>query len=231
MSAALTLKAAEVAGRVGTRNSAMPGTSFATSTSECVTGRKLSEVNGSVCEGCYAKKSEKMYTSVRKGWAYNHASTLALIATDDGLERWARFMAFQIQWHAKKLGELYHRWFDAGDLASIRMLRAIVRVCELTPEVRHWLPTREAGMVKAWRKAGGAEPDNLVIRISSTMIGDRPVRHASHTSTVHRKGAFDVAVHGHDCPKANHTHATNACESCRNCWDKSIRNVSYQYHR
>lgn len=227
---ALTLKAAEVAGRIGTRNSAMPGTSFATSTAECVTGRKLSDVPGSVCEGCYAKKSEKMYPSVKQGWAYNHASAIALIATDDGLERWARFMAFQIQWHAKRLGELYHRWYDAGDLQSVRMLQAIVRVCQLTPEVRHWLPTREAQMVAQWRREGGVEPDNLVIRISSTMIGDRP-RRASHTSTVHMKGTFDAAVHRHDCPKANHTHASNSCEKCRNCWDKSIDNVSYQYHR
>lgn len=231
MSAALTLKAAEVAGRIGTRNSAMPGTSFATPTGECHVGGKLSGIKGSVCHDCYAKKTEKMYPSVRQGRAYNHASTIALIATDDGMERWARFMAFQIKWHAKRLGELYHRWFDAGDLASVRMLQAIVRVCELTPEVRHWLPTREARMVAQWRREGGTEPDNLVIRISATMIGDRPVRHASHTSTVHRKGAFDAAVHGHDCPKANHTHATNACEGCRNCWDKAIDNVSYQYHR
>lgn len=228
----LTLKAAEVAGRIGTRNSAMPGTAFATPTSECKTGSKLAKIEGSVCHGCYAVKSGRMYPSVAQGRAYNHGTALALIESGpDGIERWARFMAFQINWHCRKLGELYHRWYDAGDLQSVRMLRAIVRVCELTPEVQHWLPTREVQIVAQWRREGGVEPSNLVIRESSTMIGDRPRRNARHTSTVHMKGNFDPSIHGHDCPKANKTHKSNSCEACRNCWDPAIANVSYQYHR
>ena len=43
-----------------------------------------------------------------------------------------------------RFGEPYHRWFDAGDLADVAMLKAIVRVCELTPTIKHWLPTRES---------------------------------------------------------------------------------------
>jgi hypothetical protein len=169
-----------------------------------------------------------MYTSVRKGWGENYLKSTKMIATAP--EKWADAMAFQISWHCRKLAENYHRWFDAGDLSSIEMLEAIVLVCEKTPHIKHWLPTREAKIVAQWRKQGGVEPANLVIRQSSTMIGDKPKR-APNTSTVHVKGTFDAAVYGRDCPKANHTHATNSCENCRACWDKSIPNVSYQFHR
>ena len=223
-----TLVAARAYGKVNTSNSAMPGSSFALPTGECITGAILSAIEGSVCHGCYAKKSEAMYPSVRKGWASNYEKATRLIV--ENLHGWVSAVAFQIQHHCEKLGEPYHRWFDSGDLQYVDMLKAIVLVCEKTPNIRHWLPTREATIVKQWRAEGGEEPANLVIRISSTMIGDAP-RRAPHTSTVHYKGTFDETVHGHDCPKANHTHATRSCENCRNCWDKAIANVSYQFHR
>ena len=145
-------------------------------------------------------------------------------------DKWARAMAFQIEWHCRKLGEPFMRWFGAGDLQSVEMLKAIVLACELTPTIKHWLPTRETAIVKAWRKQGGIEPANLVIRISATMVGDAPMNYP-HTSTVHRADTFDAGKFGHDCPKANHTHATNSCEDCRTCWDRSVANVSYQFHR
>lgn len=226
----LTLVAAKEAGTIGTRNRKMPGTSYALPTWECVTGVKLSHVPGSVCDECYAKDSEKMYPSVRQGRAANFARGTAMVATDP--ERFARFLAFQITHFAEKDREYHHRWFDAGDLPSVAYLRAIVRVCELTPTVRHWMPTREAGFVKQWRKEGGKRPPNLVIRISSTMIGDGP-REAEHTSTVHRDGESFV---GHRCPSheaLNRSYSVDGspnCGACRACWDSSVANVSYPLH-
>lgn len=219
------------AGKVNTSNGAMPGPAFALPTSQCITGVHLANVADSVCEGCYAKKSEKMYTSVRKGWGSNYLAATRMIA--EAPEQWATAMAFQVKWQCKKLGEPFMRWFDAGDLQSVEMLRAICRVCELTPEIKHWLPTREASIVAQWHRDGGIAPVNLVIRISSTMIGDKPRDRfaesvGAQTSTVHRKGEF---AHGHDCPKAAKRHATNSCEDCRACWSRDVVNVSYQFHR
>lgn len=225
----MTLKAAKEFGSIGTRNSKMPGTAFALPPSKCQIGQKLARVDGSVCAGCYAVKTERMYTSARKGWADNYLKAEKLIATRPA--QWAAAMAFQIRWHLKRLGEDCHRWFDAGDLQSVDMLRAIVLVCEQTPEIRHWLPTREAGIVAAWRKAGGSEPANLVIRISSTMVGDAP-RKAPHTSTVHRPGE---TAFGHACPASSAKHrelndGKSFCGPCRACWDSSVPNVSYPFH-
>lgn len=224
-----TLVAAKEYGSIGTRNSKMPGTAYALPPSKCQIGAKLANVEGSVCHGCYAVKSENMYPSARKGWNSNFEKAARFI--DAMPEQWAKAIAFQIRWHLKRFEEDCHRWFDAGDLQSVNMLRAIVRVCELTPDVKHWLPTREAGIVKAWRDAGGIEPRNLVIRISSTMVDDKP-RNAPHTSTVHTPGAAHV---GHGCPASSDAHrALNDgkayCGPCRACWDSSVRNVSYPFH-
>src|SRR5512139_1235640 len=165
MQAEFTLKnAKEQAGAVSSRNSKVPGSSFALPPSKCLVGAKLAQLAGSVCHKCYAVKSERMYTSVRTGWLNNYLSATKLI--DAMPEQWARAIAFQIKHHATKNAENFHRWFDAGDLQSVAMLKAIARACELTPHVKHWLPTREAKIVADWRKAGGVEPSNLVIRIS-----------------------------------------------------------------
>jgi hypothetical protein len=224
-----TLAAAKQFGSIGTRNSKMPGTAFALPPSKCQIGAKLAHVEGSVCHGCYAVKSERMYTTVRKGWNTNYEQAVRFIA--EMPEQWSRAMAVQIRHHLQKFGEDCHRWFDAGDLQDVNMLRAIVRVCEQTPEVRHWLPTREAKIVADWRAAGGSEPSNLVIRISSTMIGDGP-RNAPNTSTVHRPGE---QAFGHSCPASSPEHRAlnngkSFCGPCRACWDSSVPNVSYPFH-
>jgi hypothetical protein len=53
-------------------------------------------------------------------------------------------------------------------------MKAIVRVCELTPTIKHWLPTREAKIVVAFLKEADL-PTNLTLRISSTMVDDKPI--------------------------------------------------------
>lgn len=219
----LTLKAAkEQAGAISDRNSKMPGSTFAISAKRCHVGGKLAEVKGSVCDRCYALKLQRMRPSVDKGWEANYRKAVDLIERNP--LSWAKAVAFQIKRSAAKSGESYHRWFDSGDLQSVDMLRAICMAAELTPEVKHWLPTREAKMVKDFLRDGGKVPENLVIRISSTMIGDAPRKGYANTSTVHRKGD---AVHGHACPASQQG---NACGSCRACWDKTVGNVSYPLH-
>jgi hypothetical protein len=219
----LTLKRAQTFGRVSDRNSKMPASTFATHTADCSIGSKLRAVEGSVCHDCYATKFEKMYPSVHQGHAFNGASAAAMIAADP--EAWAQAIALQITRICDKFNEPFHRWFDAGDIADLAMLEAIVRVCELTPTIKHWLPTRERGILKAFLATGRALPANLVVRLSATMIDDKPIANAPHTSTVHRKGSI---VHGQPCEAATRNHQ---CGPCRACWDPTVENVSYPFHR
>ena len=215
-----TVKAAiEQAGKVSVGNGKMPGSTFALSATTCKTGGKLINLKGSTCSRCYAMKLEKMRPSVHQGWLANYTKATKLIATNP--EQWAQACAFQINRHAVK-GEPYHRWFDSGDLQSVEMLDAIARTARLTPHIKHWLPTREAKIVKDWM-ASNVCPDNLIIRISATMIGDKP-RNAIWTSTVHRKGE---TPEGHACPASKQG---NQCGECRACWSDAVKNVSYPLH-
>jgi Gene product 88 len=209
------------AGQVSIRNSKMPGSSFAVTTDHCNVGSKLALIEGSTCHKCYAISIEKRYPSAHQGWSNNYLKATRMI--EERPEQWAAAMAFQIQRFAEKTSEPFHRWFDGGDLASMAMLKAIVRVCELTPNIKHWLPTREAALVKAFMKER-AFPTNLVVRVSATMIDDKPLAHYEHTSTVHSKA---VQPQGAICEARTRG---NICGPCRACWSGDIQNVSYPLH-
>jgi hypothetical protein len=219
----MTLKAAIAdAGKVSLGNGKMPGSTFAISAKRCNVGGKLAQVAGSTCSRCYALKLQKLRPSVDQGWEANYFKATALIASKP--EAWAKAMAFQITRASAKSGQPFHRWFDSGDLQSVDMLRAIALTCELTPAIRHWLPTREAKIVRDYVKAFGALPNNLVVRVSATMIGDKPIAGHANTSTVHRKGTDNV---GHACPASKQG---NSCGDCRACWSLDVGNVSYPLH-
>lgn len=221
----MTLKAAmALAGKVSNRNSKMPGTTFAISPSECKVGAKLAKLKGSVCFKCYALKFERMRPSVKMGYRSNFDKAVAAITHNP--VTWAEAMAFQIMHYARKTGVMYHRWWDAGDNQSVEMIYAICLVCELTPDVEHWMPTREAKLLDEFAaKYNKWLPSNLTIRVSSPMIGDKPIMRHANTSTVHRKDAEPKG--SHICPASKQG---GSCGECRACWDRSVPNVSYPLH-
>jgi hypothetical protein len=246
----MTLKSAkESAGKLSLGNGKMPGSTFATDAFACKVGDKLAQVKGSVCDSCYARKLQKLRPSVNQGWSNNQRLAVNLIA--NAPEKWVAAMVFQIEKAAIKSGQPFHRWFDSGDLDSIDMLAAIVKVTKKTPHIKHWLPTRESGIVKAYRKQGGSIPRNLRIRLSATMVGDKPLTSAKRlgvsTSTVHTDS---TTIHGKEClayrtdlslgvvSLSEYKQARKArdksydfghCGACRHCWT-SATNVSYGKH-
>lgn len=219
---AMTLKAAKEFANISLGNSKMPGTTFAQDSFACGVGSKLAKVEGSVCSKCYARKIQKLRPSVNQGWKANLEKARKWLSVNPS--QWVAACIFQINRASSKTGESYHRWFDSGDLDSVEQLAAIVQVAESTPEIRHWLPTREAGIVKKYKANGGKIPNNLVIRVSSTMVGDSPIRGHRNTSTVHAKGD---KIHGWECPASKQG---NSCQSCRACWNPSVFNISYPKH-
>lgn len=219
----MTLKSAQAdAGKISLGNGKMPGSTFAISATTCKVGGKLATVKDSVCSKCYALKLEKLRPSVHQGWMANYEKAVNLINSSP--DKWIAACVFQIQRAYIKSGEPFHRWFDSGDLQSVAMLDAICRVAEATPEIAHWLPTRESAIVKAYRAQGGIVPGNLVIRVSSVMIGDKPISGHAATSTVHRKG---TTPEGHACPASTQG---NNCGACRACWNPAVQNISYPLH-
>jgi len=185
----------------------MPGLSYSLPAWECKTGSKLRKIKGSVCASCYALKGN--YTRYK---AIKAAQYVRLEALKD--TKWIAAMVAQI------IRQKYFRWHDAGDIQSMKHLYKIFRVCELTPETRHWMPTREAQFLSQIENPTVEVPSNLIIRMSSHMVDQGPVKFWPWTSTV---------TSGQDstCPAPKQN---NSCGDCRNCWDRSIDNVCYGKH-
>jgi hypothetical protein len=215
-------EAIEVAGPLG-YPSKMPGTAYGISAKACITGAKLAQIEGSVCHGCYALKANYLYPSV----AQAHETRLAGLASP----AWVGAMVMMLRHVHEVTGKGrngpiqcgWHRWHDSGDLQSVEHLEKICEVARQTPKIKHWLPTRELGIVKAFEKAGGIVPRNLVIRVSATMVDGAPTQAWSTTSTVHHnkrhKGRACVA------PQQE-----GKCGDCRACWNPKVKNVSYHLH-
>ena len=188
-----------------TRTSKMPGLSYSLPAWECKTGSKLRKIKGSVCASCYALKGN--YTRYQ---AIKAAQYIRLEALKN--DKWVAAMVVQIK------RQKYFRWHDAGDIQSMEHLYKIFRVCELTPETKHWMPTREAKFLKTiWPEE---VPSNLIIRMSSHMIDQGPVNFWPWTSTVTSKG-------GASCPAPKQG---NSCQDCRACWNREVGNISYGKH-
>jgi hypothetical protein len=198
----LKKEARQITGGLSAPNK-MPGPSINLPAWNCITGLKLQAVKNSVCAGCYAMKGRYRFPNVRE------AMDRRLAALTD--PRWVDAMVTLVK------GQPWFRWHDSGDIQSPDHLKNIFEVCNRTPETRHWMPTREVKFLKLMDP--DVVPKNLIIRISSHMIDQGPVKHWPWTST--------VVTSGKTCPAAEQG---NKCKECRACWDRSVKNVAYGKH-
>ena len=196
----LVKKAKVITGSM-TRTSKMPGLSYSLPAWECKTGSKLRKVPGSVCASCYALKGNyTRYPEIKR------AQYVRLQALKHPL--WVDAMTAQVK------RQKYFRWHDAGDVQDLDHLNKIYEVCRLTPDTKHWMPTREA-----WIKDHlDSKPDNLVIRFSPPMIGQRNNSWPNSSMVVTENATCPAPAQG------------GKCGSCRQCWDPEVKVVSYGKH-
>jgi hypothetical protein len=142
--------------------------------------------------------------------------------------KWVDAMVFLILWYCDSKHYIdefkVFRWHDSGDIQSLEHLLKIVKIAERTPNVKHWLPTREVSIIQEYKKLYGDFPSNLVVRISATMVNGVPHKFHEHSSTV--ATSHDLAI-DHLCPAPKQN---NKCGSCRACWDINVKNVTYLEH-
>jgi hypothetical protein len=196
-----------------TRTSKMPGMSYSLPAWECKTGSKLSKIPGSVCFNCYAMKNNYIRYPAIKAAQYDRLKKIKRA-------QWVVAMASQIK------NQEFFRWHDAGDVQDLDHLKKIFRVCELTPDVKHWMPTREAWISEHLNE----KPKNLIIRFSATMVDQSSKKLPKawrNTSTVSSNLNKTYYSEGHLCPAPKQG---NACKDCRACWDGRIRNIVYGKH-
>ena len=220
----LVKQADKITGKLS-QPSKMPGYSYNLPAWECKIGALLRTIKKSVCFMCYAMRGRYVFPCTIK------AMERRLKSLPHDL--WVKAMAVSINSKAK-FGHNCFRWHDSGDLQSMAHLERIIDVCNLTPGVMHWLPTKEFKIMRdyinSWRNVGNFKswrdifPANVVPRLSAPMIdGDAPDIDGLPTSTVtsdHKPGKYV-------CPAPDQG---GKCKSCRMCWDANIKSIAYRAH-
>jgi hypothetical protein len=200
-----------------TKTTKMPSASYSLPAQACITGSKLVNVKGSVCEDCYALKGNyHRYAKTIQPAQYKRLESITS-------PLWVEAMI-------KLIGHKpFFRWHDSGDLQSVDHLKKIATIARHLVNTTFWLPTREYDIVKDYLKTESV-PVNLVIRMSA-MFKDKPAKLPRSlkgyanilTSTVHDKTELD----GFKCVAPSQG---GKCGSCRACWDNTVTNVSYHAH-
>jgi len=193
----------------------MPAYAWGISAKQCKVGSKLAKIKGTICNKCYALKGHYTFPIV----ADAHQMRLDAITKPE----WVDYMAELLTLKYKNLAKSrrYHRWFDSGDIQSYAHLMKIFEVCELTPQINYWLATREYGIINQIKVED--VPKNLCLRVSAIKVDSPPPKFWKWTSGVHK----DKPAIGRECPAYKQD---GECGSCRSCWSRSIKQVSYKEH-
>ena len=200
-----------------TSTSKMPCKSYSLPTEACVTGFKMSKIEGSICSKCYANNGfYKMYENNIKPAQFSRLDSITG-------EYWVSGMVSHIG------KDEYFRWHDSGDLQNLEHFEKIVAVCIATEFCKHWLPTREYNIIKAFIEKHGKDsiPKNLIVRLSA-MYPDKPVQIPASLYNVPSITASNVHTKtpiGSPCKAPSQD---GACLNCRECWTDSV--VSYALH-
>ena len=164
------------------------------------------------CKGCYATDGNYRFSNVKAPRLHNR-------------EDWQ-----QADWVDAMVAELdndrYFRWFDSGDMYSLKLAEKIYAVMVATPWVRHWLPTRMHKFAKFADILAKMESlPNVVVRLSSDSINGDIIA-GNTTSTI-------IPTISHRKPKMTICEAyerEGKCATCRACWDKDVEVVAYVAH-
>lgn len=163
------------------------------------------------CQGCYAIGGNYLFPNVVAPREFNQK--------DWKRDAWVSDMVDALR------NDRYFRWFDSGDMYDVRLAKKMLQVMTLTPDVKHWLPTRMhkfakfAGVLAAMQ----ALPNVMVRASSDSVTGD-------YTPGVH--GSTIVpSLDAPDGVTICHA-ATNdgKCGPCRACYSKDVAVIGYVAH-
>lgn len=193
-----------------TDTSKMPSVSYSIPADACSKGSILRLVDGSVCSDCYALKGNyTRYPAIIKA-QYKRLATISNA-------QWVEAFNYLIRNKKSITTSKVFRWHDSGDIQNLEHFNKIVQIALDNPTVRFWLPTKESALIKNFT---GSIPENLVIRLSGSMIdGKAPIY--KHTSTV---------VTNKDNATCRSFDNGGKCGDCRMCWDANVRTISYFKH-
>ena len=137
--------------------------------------QKLRKIKGSTCEKCYALKGMYNMPNVKQAMERREVFFHSI----DFVPRMVAVL--------NTLRKPEFRWFDSGDCDSVAMGHNILDVCEATPHLVHWIPSRE---YKIWGDVLRTRnlPANVTLRMSPHIINDATATAWQNTSTVASDG-------------------------------------------
>ena len=214
----MTIK--DLESRIGSlsKPSKMPCHGYSLPAHACLRGSLLRPIEGSVCADCYALKNRYLFDNVQTA-LYKRLDALV-----SDTEEWQVLITDLI---SRKEHSGYFRWHDSGDIQSIGHLNALNDIALSLPHINFWLPTREVSMIKLWDSTKPQKADNLVIRISANMVGQRALRPTLKSSTKITTSTVGRERAKFHCPALTQG---NNCGTCRACWDQRVTNVNYKLH-
>jgi hypothetical protein len=164
------------------------------------------------CQGCYATDGNYRFKNV-------------IASREHNKEDWKRdgFVDDMV----KALdNSRYFRWFDSGDVYSVKLAEKILQIMEQTPWVSHWLPTRMHKFAKFKRIFNKMEAlPNVVVRFSSDSVTGERIP-GENTSTI-----VQYAEEGEVIGKVCEAYTREGkCGDCRQCWQKAVPVIVYPAH-
>ena len=162
------------------------------------------------CQGCYATTGNYRFKNVRAPRDFNKQ--------DWQRSDWVNDMAKALE------NSRYFRWFDSGDMYDVRLAEKIYNVMELTPWVKHWLPTRMYKFSKYDQVINAMmKLDNVVVRLSSDSVTGEVINGLT-TSTIFSdtlpSGSFECKAYENE----------GKCNGCRACYSKDVQVIAYKAH-
>ena len=193
----------------------------------CKTGSKLAmEDPDSICAKCSTKKGHYTIPDVANVYQQRYDAWIQQ-------EHWIEAITFLI----KNSGYDNFRWFDNGDIQDEYMLLQFIKVAEMLPKKKFWIPTQEHDIVFNVIDQGYEIPKNMTIRLSTRKrftepptdkakrFNDYPnVKGYIGTSSTVNKDDFNE-FNGFKCPSSKQG---NKCLDCEACWQR-IPNIPYKF--
>jgi hypothetical protein len=198
----------------------------------CPVGCRLGELPDSVCSSCYAMGGMYTFRTVKAAQMRRFEKLLLAMYSPEAAKAWIEGLSNRIRAMTRVP---YFRWHDSGDIQNEVHFTMMMEVAANTPNIHHWVPTKEVAVVT---RSQVEIPDNVNIRISAPMVGQR-IRVSGFTTSsvsdpqgksngkvVKDPGFMCPATYEHDRPERTR----GKCMDCRACWERDVPNVDYELH-
>ena len=164
------------------------------------------------CQCCYATTGRYIMPNVIKVRKENKLAWQH--------DNWASLMINEIKYKS------YFRWFDSGDMYSLKLAEKIYEIMVNTPDTKHWLPTKMYKFDKFKPIIDKMQSlPNVCVRFSSDSIT------GSYAPGLHRSvilsSVNNVNPNIFVCPAYKNG---GKCGDCRACYNKDVDVVGYKAH-